>query len=229
MENLGICRGPVRCPVSRITMQTTSAEEDMSFHSGAATSRSNGTQTIETTEFADDECGMPVIRLSPFGPEYLLRPTRPEETDVLVEMAADTGVFKPIEIETLRHVLDDYHGPKPEAGHAAVTVLLDGIPVGFAYFGPNEITDRTWMLYWIFVQRSLHARGLGTKILDYVEAEIRAEGGRVLVIETSGLPNYLPTRNFYLKLGYDQVAVVPDFYADDDDMVVFWKRLTPKP
>ena len=46
------------------------------------------------------------------------------------------------------------------------------------------------------------------------EDEIRAAGGRVLVVETSGLPNYEPTRRFYLKLGYRHVATIPDFYAE---------------
>jgi hypothetical protein len=33
------------------------------------------------------------------------------------------------------------------------------------------------------------------------------------------------TRRFYRKHGYDQDAVLRDFYSDGDDMVVFRKRL----
>ena len=158
----------------------------------------------------------------------MIRPTRPDETDVLVEMAAGTGVFKPMELETLRHVLEDFHGPKPDPGHQAITLEYDGVPMGFAYFGPNEMTDRTWHLYWIFVNSNVQARGLGTTILDYIESEIRAEEGRALVVETAGLPSYDLTRRFYVKHGFEMVAVVPDFYADGDDMVIFWKRYDRK-
>ena len=31
--------------------------------------------------------------------------------------------------------------------------------------------------------------------------------------------------DFYLKHGYEQVATVPDFYADGDSLVIFRKRL----
>src|SRR5205823_1848563 len=93
------------------------------------------------------------------------------------------------------------------------------------YYAATEMTDRTWHLYWIFIDRGTQAKGLGAKIMRHVEDEIRAAGGRVLVVETSGLPNYEPTRRFYLKLGYLHVATIPDFYADGDDVTVFWKRL----
>ena len=49
--------------------------------------------------------------------------------------------------------------------------------------------------------------------------------GRLLVIETSSLPAYELTRRFYLKQGYDQAAVLRDFYADGDSIVYFTKRL----
>lgn len=37
--------------------------------------------------------------------------------------------------------------------------------------------------------------------------------------------HYAPTRQFYLRHGYDREAVLRGFYADGDDMVVFRKRL----
>jgi len=39
-------------------------------------------------------------------------------------------------------------------------------------------------------------------------------------IETSSLPHYELTRRFYLKHGYEQAAVLRDFYSDGDDMVI---------
>jgi hypothetical protein len=40
----------------------------------------------------------------------MIRPTLPADTPGLAEIAAGTGVFNPEEVETLRDVLDDYHG-----------------------------------------------------------------------------------------------------------------------
>jgi GNAT superfamily N-acetyltransferase len=140
-----------------------------------------------------------------------------------VQIADGTGVFKPIEIVALREVLDDYF-TGDEKGHRAVTFEQNGQPVGFAYFAPTPMTDRTWHLYWIFVDKTLQARGVGARLLAHVESEITAAGGRQLVIETSSLPSYDLTRKFYLKYGYDQEATVRDFYADGDHQVIFRKH-----
>jgi hypothetical protein len=48
----------------------------------------------------------------------------------------------------------------------------------------------------------------------------------LLLIETSGLPHYEPTRRFYAKHGYHVASRIADYYADGDDMVVFGKRFT---
>lgn len=160
--------------------------------------------------------------------DAVIRRTTADETDLLVGMAADTGVFKPLEMVTLRELLAEYHAAPDDAGdHRAVTLELDGRPAGFAYFAPTAMTDRTWHLYWIFVRKAGQAKGLGSRLLGHVEEEVRAAGGRLLLIETSGMPAYEPTRRFYLKLGYEQEAVVRDFYADGDDQVIFRKRFAP--
>jgi hypothetical protein len=46
-----------------------------------------------------------------------------------------------------------------------------------------------------------------------------------VVIETSSQPLYAPTRAFYVRRGYKEVARVQDFYADGDDRVIFAKRI----
>lgn len=155
----------------------------------------------------------------------MIRPSNPTETEVLVRMAAATGVFKPLEIDTLRELLVDYHGGDGSDCHHAVTVDEGGRPIAFAYYAPTPMTEGTWHLYWIVVDKSVQARGVGARVMAYVEGEVASRGGRVLLIETSSLPAYDLTRKFYLKLGYDQEATVRDFYADGDHQVIFRKRL----
>jgi ribosomal protein S18 acetylase RimI-like enzyme len=154
------------------------------------------------------------------------RPAAPADTPALVALAAATGVFKPHEIEALQEVLDDYHDVNHEYGHR--TWVLDGdaaSPVGFAYFAPTAMTDRTWELWWIAVAPTRQRGGRGSDLLRFVEAEVAAAGARLLLIETSSTPAYHPTCEFYRKHAYAQVAVIPDFYADDDGKVIFSKRL----
>ncbi|MBY0525978.1 MAG: GNAT family N-acetyltransferase [Gemmataceae bacterium] len=157
----------------------------------------------------------------------MIRPTAPADTPALLELTRDTGVFKPHEIQALDEVLADYHLANHALGHRSVTSEDAGAVLGFAYYAPASMTDCSWYLYWIAVRKAQHARGIGSKLLEFAEDEIRRRNGRVLFIETSSMPSYELTRRFYLKHGYDQTATLPDFYADGDSMVVFCKRLRP--
>ena len=157
----------------------------------------------------------------------MIRPTTPEDSPVLIELARGTGVFKPMEIVALGEVLDDYHAEERGRGHVAVTYERDGEILGFAYHAPSSMADRTWYLYWIAVTSAVQARGIGGELLGHVEEDIRSRDGRLFLIETSSLPHYDRTRRFYLKHGYEVGAVLRDFYADGDDLVIFRKRIAP--
>jgi ribosomal protein S18 acetylase RimI-like enzyme len=158
----------------------------------------------------------------------MLRPVTPADTDALVELTAGTGFFKPLEVEALREVLDDYHGGNADLGHVALTWEDFGGRInGFVYYAPAAMTDRAWYLYWIAVRHDCQGLGIGGQMLYAVEQHLAAEGGRLLLIETSSTPHYEPTRRFYLKHGYALAATIPDYYADGDGMCVFSKRLAP--
>jgi ribosomal protein S18 acetylase RimI-like enzyme len=157
----------------------------------------------------------------------MIRPTTAADTPALLKLTEGTGVFKPHEIQALDEVLSDYHAANAAQGHVAVTDERHGQVVGYAYYAPAAMTDRTWYLYWIAVTKNTQARGVGSGLLRHAEDEIRRRGGRVLFIETSSLPHYEQTRRFYLKHGYEVAGVLKDYYSDGDDMVVFRKRLAP--
>ena len=156
----------------------------------------------------------------------MIRPTTVDDTPHLLKLTEGTGVFKPHEVEALNEVLSDYHAGAREHGHIAVTFEDNGHILGYAYYAPAAMTDRTWYLYWIAVQRDIHAKGIGGKLLRHAEDDIRAHDGRVLFIETSSLPHYELTRKFYLKHGYEITGTLRDYYSDGDDMVVFRKKMT---
>jgi GNAT superfamily N-acetyltransferase len=156
----------------------------------------------------------------------MIRPTTPEDTPTLIALTRATGVFRPLELQALDEVLEDYHGGTCGQGHVAVTEEEGGQVRGFAYYAPAAMTDRAWYLWWIVVRKDLHARGIGGELLRRAEDDVRRARGRILLVETSSTPHYDFTRRFYLKHGYEQHAVLRDFYADGDDMVVFRKRIT---
>ena len=157
----------------------------------------------------------------------MLRPTTPDDTPALLALAEQTGVFQPFEVEGFAEVLEDYHDEEQYNGHFAFTWEEDGVVTGFVYFAPADLTDGTWDLWWIIVAKARQGRGLGARLLDLVEQSVRQEGGHQLLIETSSLPQYEPTRRFYLKFGYQVVARIPDYYAVGDDLIIYVKRITP--
>lgn len=155
----------------------------------------------------------------------MIRPVTDADTETLVKLTASTGFFKPLEIEALQEVLDDFHSTNHDEGHRAFAWEEDGRILGYVYHAPTPMTDRSWHLYWIAVDPSQQGRGLGGKLLAFVEQDIRDLGGRLLIVETSTTEHYEPTRKFYLKYGYTLAASVADFYADGDGMAVFTKRM----
>lgn len=154
----------------------------------------------------------------------MLRPAAPADTPALISLAIATELFLPHEVEPLREMLDDLHAGRSGADHR-VEVWADGPPVGVVYFGPNDMTDRTWDLLWIAVAPDRQSQGIGGELIRFAEAHIRAGDGRLLIIDTSSLPRFDATHAFYGKHGYAEVARIPDFYADGDSKVIFAKRI----
>jgi GNAT superfamily N-acetyltransferase len=154
-----------------------------------------------------------------------LRPTTPADTDALVALTEATGLFRPIEVQALREVLDDYHATNRDHGHHCISCDEADRVAGFAYYAPAAMTERAWHLWWIVVRKDVQAHGRGSLMLRYLEDDIRRRQGRVLFIETGSLPHYELTRRFYLKHDYEQHAILKDYYAPGESMVVFRKEL----
>ena len=155
----------------------------------------------------------------------MLRPIVPADTNPLVELAAGTEFFKPAELVALREVFDDYFDENRALGHRSFVWAEGERPLGFVYFAPVPMTEGTWSLYWIAVAKDQQGRGLGRQFLEFVEGDVREHDGRLLLIDTSSIDRYEPTREFYKNRGYSIAAHIPDFYADGDGLVVFSKRL----
>jgi predicted N-acetyltransferase YhbS len=74
------------------------------------------------------------------------------------------------------------------------------------------------------VDPGAYRAGVGSALVDEMERRLRGRA-RLIAVDTSGRPDYAPTRDFYAAKGYLAVARVPDFYAPGDDQVIFTKRL----
>ena len=77
----------------------------------------------------------------------------------------------------------------------------------------------------IAVRPASQGRGRGAAMLRHVEENLRTRDQRLLLVETSGLPQYDRTRAFYVRCGYEEEARVRDYWTAGDDMVLFRKAL----
>ena len=141
------------------------------------------------------------------------------------DIAARAGVFSQEEVECVVDLWEEYLTVGPVVGGYNFIVERDGEHVlGFACYGPRDLTSGVFDLYWIAVDSMSHRNGVGRKLLAATEDEVGKANGRMLIAETSGTPHYEPTRKFYLGMGYAAEATIRDFYTEGDDLVIFVKR-----
>jgi ribosomal protein S18 acetylase RimI-like enzyme len=149
----------------------------------------------------------------------------PADVGDLVEVLVACGNFRPDEVAVGREVLEEAARQAPDGHYQVVVARSGGKAVGWAAYGLVPLTDATYDLYWIAVHPRVQDRGAGRVLLEEVERRVRAAGGRWLLAETSGSAGYAKTHGFYLRRGYAEVAVIPDFYRLGDARSTFGRRL----
>ena len=156
----------------------------------------------------------------------VIRPAQPEDAESILRLAGAEPLFSREEAETVAELLEAYLDQEDDDGYFFLSAMDDEKLLGFACYGPTPLTQGTFDLYWIAVDSTAKGQGVGRALMTRVEDEVRALGGRLIVLDTSGRPEYEPTRAFYRRLGYAHSATVPDFYAPGDDLVIFSRLLT---
>jgi ribosomal protein S18 acetylase RimI-like enzyme len=149
------------------------------------------------------------------------------ETDgsQICNIAARAGVFSQEEVECVAELWEEYLTQGPDLCGYNFIVYRDGDrALGFACYGPRDLTEGVFDLYWVAVDPEARCQGVGRALLIASENAARAMGGRMLIAETSGTPHYEPTRKFYFGVGYENEATIKDFYSIGDDLVIFIKR-----
>lgn len=154
----------------------------------------------------------------------MIRLITPADAAAVIALAVASGLFPANETAVLDNMLTGYFDGNSDEGHVCVIDEANE-PLGVVYYAPAPATDRAWYVTMIAVRPDAQGQGRGTLLLRYVEDALRANGQRLLLVETSGLPTYARTRTFYAKCGYEEAARIRDFYMAGEDMVVFRKAL----
>jgi ribosomal protein S18 acetylase RimI-like enzyme len=154
----------------------------------------------------------------------MIRPMETRDKSPVLGLVRATGFFTAAEVDIAEELMDVYLGqPGQKDYHVVVVENDDGATAGYMTWGPTPLAEDAYDLYWMAVAPSEQGRGRGKELVRWLEGEVRARDGRMIVIETSSQPKYHGTRQFYIDLGYKEVARVPDFYRAGDDRVIYAK------
>jgi GNAT superfamily N-acetyltransferase len=154
------------------------------------------------------------------APGFAIRPARPDDAELLVNLVRELAVYEKLE-EHARATPDDFRthlfGPRP-AAEAAVSEV-DGEPVGFALWFSTFSTFRGQpglYLEDIFVKPGFRGRGIGKGLLAAVARRAVERGcGR---LEWSVLDWNAPAIGFYRSLGARPMDEWTVYRIDDEPL-----------
>jgi ribosomal protein S18 acetylase RimI-like enzyme len=156
----------------------------------------------------------------------MIEPAREDDGPEILLLTANAGVFKPTEVAAVAEIWSDYLSEGAQgSGYYMLVYREAGELLGYACYGPHPLTEGTFDLYWIAVDRAHRGHGIGLALLKAVEAGVRSLGGRMITVETSGTPEYAPARHVYASAGYLDEARLRDFYSPGDDLVIYTRHI----
>lgn len=144
----------------------------------------------------------------------------PELERILMATDAFTTAEVAVAMELLEIVINQ---PEQHDYEVAVAEAL-GKVAGYVLFGQVAATVGSFDLYWIAVDPAAQGTGVGQRLIEHVEEEVRQRGGRMVCLETSSQGGYSRTRSFYERAGYLLESRIRDFYKPGDDRLTYVKR-----
>ena len=152
----------------------------------------------------------------------MIRPITPGDTDAVFALAKKLEMFDTDGLELIKSTLTDYlSGNSKDLWFSAYENGL----VGVIYCAPEPMTSGTWNVLMLLVSLNHQRQGHGSALMSYVEQTLGARGERLLIVETSSLDEFEPARKFYYQCGFNEEARIRDFYAAENDKIIFSKAL----
>src|SRR6476620_4640227 len=164
------------------------------------------------------------------SPSSSIRPMVAADRGGVFRILETAGNFTPEEVATALELIDEWLELGAHSGYLTYVLESQGEEgsemLGYACFGPTPLTESTYDLYWIAVDKSKHRGGVGKRLLKFAEEEIARRGGQMLLVETSSQETYGGTVQFYEKTGYELVGKIKEYYKSGDDKLIFMKQVS---
>ena len=157
------------------------------------------------------------------GPDPLVRIREMTAADIpaILSLLEASGAFRPAEVSVAREVLCHAAAGFGVGPYASFVADCRGQILGWVCHSETACTEGTFDIHWLAVAPACQGHGIGMQLALSAIGDIAQRGGRLVLVETSGRPDYSGTRAFYEKLGFREMSRVAHFYAAGDDKVVY--------
>lgn len=156
-----------------------------------------------------------------------IRPLLEKDRAKLLSVLIKTRAFTSAEIDVAMELIDIVLKDQVQKDYQIDCMVDDqDLAIGYICHGPTPMAQGTFDLYWIAVDPDSQEQGAGSKLVGFLEEGVKARGGRMILADTSTVPQYEKTQRFYVKNGFQQVARIPDYYQPGNDRITFCRRLT---
>jgi diamine N-acetyltransferase len=164
------------------------------------------------------DCPAFSARTYDLGLNLALRPLTGDEANAIGAMAArmDPWARYPITAEHLSAFFARIEPGAPRFGIHVAGTLEGAVAVRDEWFAGPYI--QTFAL-----SPNCQGRGLGSRVLAFIEAEARRASQRNLWVAASDFN--VAAHRFYERRGFARVATIPALLRDDRDEILFRKRL----
>lgn len=154
-----------------------------------------------------------------------VRPMTVADKPAVMSILGNTPQFKPVEVTVAEELIDAYLEDPTGSGYLTLVGEANSQIQGYICYGPTPLTEGTWDVYWLAVNRGEQGHGVGTRLLSSAEADITRRRGRLILIETSSKDSYEQAQRFYAARGYDMISRISDFYEPGDDRLTYLKKV----
>lgn len=131
--------------------------------------------------------------------------------------------YSPIlSLEQIRYMLDHIYDLSTisrqitEKQQYYLLLLEDGVPVGFASFGPREENTAIYKLHKLYCQITTKGKGYGKRLIEEVEKIVQNRGCNTLELNVN---KYNPAKGFYEKMGFhiihEEDIPIGDYWMND--------------
>jgi len=149
----------------------------------------------------------------------------PEDIKHVRSITESTKFFYDHEVDVAVSLVEEALKDGEEALYHFLFVEDNNKTIGYTSYGEIPCTKGRYDVYWIVVSDEYRGKGIGKLLLKETENQIIILGGEIAYLETSSQEKYIPTCKFYENLLYHKEAVIKDFYTNDDDKIIYSKRL----